>query len=176
METVEPLFAEVALAIPVNKNLNYQIPPRLRESIEVGSGVLVPLGKRKVTGYVLALKTSSQVEGIKPIEEILDPLPLFDSSDLNFFKWIAAYYFCSLGGVIKNALPPGINIKTNKHLSLFPQGKEALSDQTLPQPEKQILLNLVGKRQVVLKSLMRSLKHEKFSPLISSLLQKGFSS
>ena len=174
MKKVELLFAEVALALPVNKNLDYEVLPPLQPSIRVGSRVLVPLEKRKTIGYVVELKKSSFIEGIKPIEAILDPFPLFSPADLNFFTWIASYYFYPLGGVIKNALPPGINVNSNRSLSLTPQGKEALNNKTLSQPEKHILLNLVGKRRVSLNTLTTSLKSDKTPPIILSLVQKGY--
>jgi primosomal protein N' (replication factor Y) len=174
MKKADPLFAEVALAIPMNKSLDYQVPPTLKEVIEVGIRVLVPLEKRKVTGYILKLKTSSDIENTKYIEEILEPFPLFNPTDLNFYKWIASYYFCPLGYVIKNALPPGINVKTLKHLSLTSKGKKALNDKTLSQPEKNLLSILAEKRKITLKSLRKSFKYERVFALISSPLHKEY--
>ncbi|MFH0812399.1 MAG: primosomal protein N' [Pseudomonadota bacterium] len=174
MEKGEHLFAVVALPLPLKKNLYYEVPPHLQPTIEPGNRVLVPLGKRKVTGYVVELKPSSDIEDTKPIEEILDPFPLFHLRDLDFFKWIASYYCCSLGEVIKNALPPGINIKTSAHLSLTPKGQEALANQTLSEPERQVLSQLLKKRRVALKGLLGSHKNEKSLPLITALVQKGY--
>jgi len=175
MQQDEPLFyAEVAPAVPVKKNLHYQVPSSLREKIEVGSRVLVPLGKRKVTAYVIALPASSNIERIKPIEKILDSSPLFSLSDLSFFRWIASYYCCSLGEVIKNALPSGINVKTDRHISITPQGLKALTDQNLSHSEEQLLVRLEGKSAVAVKSLLKSLKYKKILPMIASLLHKNY--
>ncbi len=169
-----PLFAEVALALPVNKNLDYEVPPTLKETIEIGIRVLVPLEKRKVTGYVLKLKTFPDIADTKYIEEILEPFPLFNPPDLNFYKWIASYYFCPLGYVIKNALPPGINVTTLKHLSITSKGKKALNDKTLSQSEKDLLSILAEKRKVTLKTLKNSFKDKRVFTLISSLLRKEY--
>jgi len=174
MKKVTPRVAEIALALPMNKNLDYQVPPSLEGSIEVGSRVLVPLGKRKISGYVIKLKTSSTIEGIKPIEALLDPFPLFTSFDLHFFKWIASYYFYPLGGVIKNALPPGLNVKTRRLFSLTSQGKRALRSETISEQGKHLLLHLANKNLVSLRTLRTSQKQEDFSSLISSFLQKGY--
>ena len=174
MKKVTPRVAEIALALPMNKNLDYQVPPSLEGSIKVGSRVLVPLGRKKITGYVIKLKTSSTIEGIKPIEALLDPFPLFTSFDLDFFKWIASYYFYPLGGVIKNALPPGLNVKTRRLFSLTSQGKRALSSETISEQEKHLLLHLANKNLVSLQTIRTSLKQEDLSSLISSFLQKGY--
>jgi len=171
---VAPLIAEIALAQAVHKILDYQIPPSLQGPIKVGIRVLVPVGKRKLTGYVVKLKTSSTIKGIKPIEALLDPFPCFTSFDLDFFKWIASYYFYPLGGVIKHALPPGLNVKTRSLISLTAQGEKALGSNALSEQEEHLLSHVANKNTVSLKTLGSSLKQEAFSSLISSFLQKGY--
>jgi Primosomal protein N' (replication factor Y) - superfamily II helicase len=169
----KPLIAEVVLALPLHKSLDYQVPPHSRDVVAVGSRVLVPLERRKVTGYVVAVKDSSEIENIKPIEEVLDLLPLFGPSDLIFFKWISSYYFSPLGEVIKTALPSGINVKTNHYLSLTLQGKERLQDSTLSPGEKEILSGLAEKRKVGLQTFKRTLKDKKAFSLLSLLIKNG---
>jgi len=169
----KPLIAEVVLALPLHKSLDYQVPLHLRDVVAVGSRVLVPLERRKVTGYVVAVKDSSDIEHIKPIEEVLDLLPLFGPSDLIFFKWISSYYFSPLGEVIKTALPSGINVKTNHYLSLTPQGKERLQDSTLSPTEKEILHGLAERHKIGLQTFKRALKNKKAFPLLSSLIKTG---
>ena len=145
----------------------------LRDVVAVGSRVLVPLERRKVTGYVVAVKDSSDIENIKPIEEVLDLLPLFGPSDLIFFKWISSYYFSPLGEVIKTALPSGINVKTNHYLSLTPQGKERLQDSTLSPAEKEILSGLAERHKIGLQTFKRTLKDKKAFSLLSLLIKNG---
>ncbi len=169
----KPLIAEVVLALPLHKSLDYQVPPPLRDVVAVGSRVLVPLERRKVTGYVVAVKDSSEIENIKPIEEVLDLLPLFGPSDLIFFKWISSYYFSPLGEVIKTALPSGINVKTNHYLSLTPQGKERLQDSTLSPAEKEILSGLAERHKIGLQTFKRTLKDKKAFSLLSLLIKNG---
>jgi primosomal protein N' (replication factor Y) (superfamily II helicase) len=166
-------IAEVVLALPLHKSLDYQVPPHLHDAVGVGSRVLVPLEKRKVTGYVVAVKDSSDIEHIKPIEEVLDLLPLFGPSDFIFFKWISSYYFSPLGEVIKTALPSGINVKTNQYLALTPQGKERLHDSTLAPAEKEILSGLAERHKTGLQAFKRTLKDKKAFSLLSLLIQNG---
>ena len=170
---VKSLIAEVVPALPLRKILDYLVPPHLFDVIAVGSRVLIPLEKRKVTGYVVAVKDSSDIEKIKPIEEALDLLPLFGPSDLIFFKWISSYYFSPLGEVIKTALPSGINVKTNHYLFLTLQGKERLQDSTLSQAEKEILSGLAEIPKISLQTFKKRLKDKKSLSLLTLLVQKG---
>jgi len=167
-------IAEIALALPVPKSLDYQIPPSLEGSINVGSRVLVPLANRRETGYVIGFKSAPPVEGIKSIEAVLDPSPLFSSFDLDFFKWVASYYFYPLGGVIKHALPPGLNVKTRSVLSLTAQGERALGSEAISGEERHFLSLLANKKGLSIKSLRTTRKQDDFSVLMSSLIQKGY--
>jgi primosomal protein N' (replication factor Y) (superfamily II helicase) len=132
------LYAEVVIALPLEKTFHYAIPLQLRPICETGARVLVPLGKRKVTGYVLGtcsdLPAGIKNKDIKEIIDCLDKAPLFDEGMLQFFRWIADYYLAPLGQVIKTALPPGINWESSYHVSLTPEGRRAVaegsSDQT----------------------------------------------
>ena len=123
------MYAEVAIALPVEKTLHYAIPAQLRPICEVGKRVLVPLGKRRVTGYLLATCSSLPPDvtdkEIKEIIDCLDEAPLFDAEMLRFLHWVADYYLAPLGQVIKTALPPGINWESSYHVSLTPEGREA---------------------------------------------------
>ncbi|MCX8011946.1 MAG: DEAD/DEAH box helicase family protein, partial [Desulfobacterota bacterium] len=107
-------IAEVIIPLPLDKSLDYLIPPDFRPNIEIGMPVLVPLEKRKVTGYIIGLKDHSSIEKLKSIEKVLDHYPLFGATDLSFFRWIANYYFSPLGEVIKCALPHSTDNKTVK--------------------------------------------------------------
>ena len=67
----DKLFAEVALNLPLTRHLHYRIPGHLTSSVEVGKRVLVPLGKRKATGYVVGVIPRSEVSDIKDIVDVL---------------------------------------------------------------------------------------------------------
>ncbi len=104
---------EVVVPLPLDRTFHYSVPERLRASILPGIRVLVPFGRRKLTGYVLGPAPSFAGE-LKDILEVLDAEPLFTPRDLAFYRWIASYYLHSLGEVIKTALPTGINIESRR--------------------------------------------------------------
>jgi primosomal protein N' (replication factor Y) len=139
----ERKFVEVAIGLPVEKNFYYEIPSALLERLTLGSRVLIPFGGRKVTGYAIAfppdLADYPKAEGVKPILDILDEKPAFDSQMLAFYRWISHYYLYPLGQVIKGALPPGINLKSQRLLSITQEGRTLLKSQKLTREELEIL-------------------------------------
>ncbi len=102
------LIANVAVAAPINKTLSYLIPDSLRETAIVGMRLQVPLGRRRVVGYLLALSEGDPA-GLKPISEVLDAAPLFFSEMVPFFTRAAEYYCHPIGEVIRTALPAGLS-------------------------------------------------------------------
>ena len=119
------IHLEVAVAAPLEQTLTYCLPENAERGIgaelgrkHVGRRVMVSLGNRKVTGYVLAVvpileKTSYK---IKEIGAFLDEYPLFHENSVPFYRWVANYYHYPLGLVIKTALPGGLAPKSGKKL------------------------------------------------------------
>ena len=76
-----PLYAQVALPIHLRKLFTYRLPLAMRAAAQVGSRVIVRLGTKPMTGYVVALlprlrEGTSLVESeIKEVEELLEVEP-----------------------------------------------------------------------------------------------------
>ena len=67
-----PIYAEVALLIPVLPPLTYAVPEVLIPSVKIGSQVLVPLGRKREVGVVLRTNVSKgELVGSK-VREVLD--------------------------------------------------------------------------------------------------------
>ena len=99
-------FALVAVPAPLQEPLTYAVPEALDGRLEVGMRVLVPLGRRRVTGVVVGFQRKSPVAGVKQVAEALDDEALLDSAFLDLCRWAADYYVASLGEVLAAALPP----------------------------------------------------------------------
>ena len=74
--------------------------------LDVGMRVLVPLGRRRVTGVVVGFERESPVTGVKEVAEALDDEALLDPAFLKLCRWAADYYVAPLGEVLAAALPP----------------------------------------------------------------------
>ncbi len=95
--------AEISIPIPDNKIYSYEIPPNLRESIEIGKRVVVPFKNRDVLGFIVNISRPPMGITLKKIKDIVDEEILFDKGRLEFYKWISKYYITPLGLVLKAA-------------------------------------------------------------------------
>ncbi len=107
-----PKFANIAVNIPVSSLFSYSIPDFYKNEIKIGTRVLVPFGKRNITGIVLELTDSSSVKKVKPVIKILDTEPILSGELISFCKWISIYYICPIGEVIFSAVPKGIIVES----------------------------------------------------------------
>ena len=135
-------YIEVAIALPVYNTYTYSVPETLDEWVCAGKRVLVPFGRRRVTGYILGPGNDIHREGIKTTLDILDEQPLFPSSMIPFFKWTADYYLHPIGDVIKNALPGGLNVYDSFTITITKKGKNVLLNPSALSLENQILKQL----------------------------------
>ncbi|HUT55505.1 MAG TPA: primosomal protein N' [bacterium] len=125
----KPKLVEVAVDARLNAPLTYALPGTMDPADLAGRRVIVPLGKRKVTGYVIGFPESAPVApaALKEVLSVLDPEPLFDPAMLKLFRFAARYYFRPLGEVIKAALPAGINTASRRVVTMTGAGAALLT-------------------------------------------------
>jgi len=173
-EFVKKKFVEVAIGLPVEKTFYYEIPSCLGERLRLGSRVLVPFKGRKVTGYAIAFPPAlgdyPKVDGLKPILDILDERPLFDEGMLAFYRWVSDYYRHPVGQVIKGGLPPGINLESQRLLSITPKGREFLESGKLAKEEHETLSSIADHGEIPLERATKRFPHWR----IYSLKERGF--
>jgi primosomal protein N' (replication factor Y) len=129
---------EVAAALPVYQTYTYSLPDDLIGLATPGMRVLIPFGRRRVTGYVLGFhRPPLQIE-TKPVLDLLDDTTLFPETMVPFFRWIADYYIHPIGEVIKCALPGGLNSYDFAMMTITDAGRRALQTKT-SEIEAQIL-------------------------------------
>jgi len=102
----------------VDHAFTYRVPEELRASVKVGQRVLAPFARRRLTGFVVELAERSDLTELKEIADIIDQEPLFADELLQLCRWIASYYICPLGEVLKAALPAGIHQESRRMASL----------------------------------------------------------
>ncbi|MBU2538638.1 MAG: primosomal protein N' [Proteobacteria bacterium] len=119
--SASPPYLEVAVAAPLPQTLTYAIPAS-GEIPAPGQRVLVPLGGRLLTGYVLALTEEKPEFRLKPIADILDDFPVFPENMVPFFRWVARYYHYPIGEVIRGALPGGLTSQSGRQLKATEAG------------------------------------------------------
>lgn len=129
-----PQYAQVAVSVHLTRTFTYRLPPAMRCSARVGSRVMVPLGAKPVTGYIVALLTrlrsgTSLVESdIKDVQELLDSDPPLTPELLEITRWVSDYYAAPWGEVMRAALPAGINASVEQIVSITPIGREEMAN------------------------------------------------
>lgn len=141
--------------------------------IQVGHRVLVPFGKRNVTGYVVELCDQCSAKAVKPVLQILDELPFFDSVRMALFRFVSDYYLSPLGEVIKTGLPAGINVESKISWSITEKGKKAADQPGISINDRRILLCMEPGKTYTSKKLASLSKAASYSAL-SRLTDKGW--
>lgn len=115
METTLPTYADVLLPLPVPGSFTYALPPALAPRTQRGSRVVVPFGKRKsYAGIVVRLHNDTPAGNfaVKNVDDVMDEQPILLPQQLEFWQWMAAYYLCTPGEVMKAALPSGLKLES----------------------------------------------------------------
>lgn len=125
-----PQYAQVAIPVHLNKLFTYRLPPAMQRAAQIGSRVIVQLGTKAQTGYIVALlprlrSGTSLVESeIKNVHELLDVEPPLTPGILEITLWVSDYYAAPWGEVLRAALPAGINATVEQTVSITPLGAE----------------------------------------------------
>ncbi len=100
-------YINVILPIPLAKLFTYSITKAEATFLQPGIRVAVPFGKSKIyTALVHTIHTNAPVAyAAKSIAYIVDKNPIVTAQQLEFWQWVASYYMCSLGEVMRAALP-----------------------------------------------------------------------
>jgi primosomal protein N' (replication factor Y) len=135
------VFAEIILFLPLDQSFFYIVPPEQFTKVKVGSRVLGPFRRKKMTGIVIGLRKTNPGFSfeLKTIDQLLDEKPVFSDSFLSFARKMSLYFHCSWGELLHVALPPSFVVKSTKVISLTPLGKKKMEDSALTQEERDIL-------------------------------------
>jgi primosomal protein N' (replication factor Y) len=101
---------QVALPVPVPRLFDY-LTPTDGPVPPVGARVLVPFGRRRLVGLVVAHSEGSDLpaDRLLPVGEVLDTdMALLDAHLLALLQWCWQYYKHPPGEVVIGALPPAL--------------------------------------------------------------------
>ena len=147
------MFIHVAVPVPTLDLLTYRMPPDISAPL-VGARVVVPLGRRVVTGIVVEIDVASagmDESQIKPVRHVLDSDAFVPPEVVGLARWTAEYYAAGAGETITAVLPPkarggrASGHKTMRVAAITAAGLEALGPETLPlTPRQRIVLELLA--------------------------------
>jgi len=167
MEAELKQFVDVAVALPVRGTFTYSIPEHFRGIDLVGQPVLVPFGRRRVSGIVLRMldMPGEELHDIKPLEDLLPFVPALTPEMLELMLFTAEYYFYPPGEVFKGFLPPGVLSFSRMSIVITPEGLKHIKDESNTEEVKKILelaragrdLKFISKDRMIRRSTIMNL-------------------
>lgn len=106
-------YADVLLPLPLAGAFTYSVPNAIAADVAVGKRVAVQFGvRKKYSGIVIRVHDDAPAHDItvKPILEVIDTSSVVTTRQLSFWHWMAEYYMCTEGEVMKAALPAGMKL------------------------------------------------------------------
>jgi primosomal protein N' (replication factor Y) len=112
-------YAHVAVHIPLHQLFTYHIPDDLVGRLQVGHLVRVGFGTAMQPAIVVAIDNHTVIAGTKPIQEILDPLPVVSDVQIAIAHWMSEAYLAPIGLALWLWLPPSIVGKSTRMAHLL---------------------------------------------------------
>lgn len=139
-------YVDLLLPLPLQRLFTYSVPPSMESLVRRGCRVLVQFGKKKYyAGIVMEAHDRKPDYETKPLCEIVDTEPIVTEGQLAFWQWIADYYICSMGEVMKAAMPQGLKLESesklmfNAHYGEEEEGGETAALERLTPKQRQVL-------------------------------------
>lgn len=158
--------------MPLSDTFTYHIPDELNTFVLPGIRVIVKFGKKKYySGLVLKTHNEKPIGyETKPIECVLDEKPVIQSTQFDFWKWVASYYHCTLGEVMKAALPSGLKLESETKIIINPE-----YDSTDELNDRELLVHklLCDKKNISIRELNNTIPNGNAFRIIKSLLNKN---
>ena len=166
-------FIDVILPIPLKQTFTYEVNKDEAMFLKQGMRVAVPFGKSKLyTGIVYAIhQVAPQGYETKSIDQILDENPIVNEIQIKHWEWMADYYMCTLGEVLRAALPNAFLLESETIITLInkePKDKFKLSDQ-----EFLVLEALQVQSSLHINDIRAILDKKNVVSILQSLLGKG---
>jgi primosomal protein N' (replication factor Y) (superfamily II helicase) len=117
------LYADIILPLPLPEVYTYSVPAHLKADVTPGKRVLVQFGKKKIYSAIVSRLHDQEAAGyrIKDILSVIDSHPLVLPVQLSFWEWIASYYMCTRGEVLRAAMPSGLRLESETRLTANPR-------------------------------------------------------
>ncbi len=176
------MFAEVAVPLYVRQTFTYHLPGDLALRARAGARVVVPFGKKLLTGFIVALNPTLEGEiaeaEIRDVEELVDETPIISKEILELTRWMSDYYSAPWGECLRTALPAAATIATEQIITITEAGRSALSHESAgfswSSSKYRALEMLAGAGAISSTELERQLTKPRAAALIRQLERSGF--
>ena len=137
------MFAKVAIPRSAPEALTYAIPEELEVFAVPGVRVRVPLRKKTVTGVLVGVSNTTDIDiaAVRELTEIIDPEPLLPPHLFHIADFIANYYRCPLGDTLATILPVGL-LRADGEVARLTAPGAATDPEALPAKQGAVLRQL----------------------------------
>lgn len=166
-------FIDVILPIPLQKAFTYHITEAEADFLTPGIRVAVPFGKSKIyTALVYKIhKNPPTAYEAKTIHQILDEVPIVTQTQIKHWEWIAKYYMCSIGEVMRAAMPNAFLLESETIISK--NETRIIEDSKLNDDEFLIYEALQHQSSLKINDVVSILDKKRVLPVINTLVEKG---
>lgn len=163
----------VNLTPETNQVFSYLIPKRYLGQIKIGQQIIIPFRNKNIKGIVLSIKKDSITKKyrLKSISKIVDEEPNLDLTQIKLAKWIAQYYYASLGVTTKLFLTRSAK-KRVKRETIKKYNKSKFPKLTKDQNKVLNSIRLSPSRYFLLHGVTGSGKTEIYMQLIKDQIKK----
>ena len=164
-------YVDVILPLSLPKLFTYQVNEEEAHFLQQGMRVAVPFGKAKIyTALVHTVHTQEPNYETKEIAYILDEQPIVTPQQLEHWQWIANFYMCSLGEVLKTAMPVAFLLESETVIEL---AEKDLPTDRFTDDEWQVYEALHYKSALKVSEVHQLLPKRKALKVLANLVDKG---
>lgn len=164
-------YAQVILPLAVAGYYTYAIPDTLSKKVVPGSRVLVSFGKKRIYSAIVHSIHGDPPQDFqaKNILDLMEDAPLVSGEQLALWDWIASYYMCSPGEVMRAALPAGLRPESESKVRFNTRYED---DEVLENSERLLLEVVKDQGEVTIGDLQLAEISKNPMTLLKSLVEK----
>ena len=164
-------YIDVILPLAVPKVYSYELPDELKNKIQFGIRVEVPLRNKLYSAIVIGSR--NEIEGLqkaRKIRSVIDKEPIITKEQYTLWSWMSLYYVCTIGEVMNVALPSGLKLNSETRLI----ARHDIEDRLENLSDKEYLLAeaIAIQNEISINQAQDILDQKTVYPLIKSLLDK----
>ena len=165
-------YVDVVLPLALPKTYTYFLNEEELKRIQPGFRLAVPFGKQKIyTAIAVRIhNVAPQTYEPKPIAMVLDHSPSVTAVQLNFWSWMASYYMCNEGEVMRACLPAALLIESQSLIVVIevdPEVLEQLSDL------QYLVYEALQKQSLTLEDIQKITDRKRVMPLVVDMMERG---
>jgi len=164
-------YINVILPKPLDNLFTYKITEAEANFLKPGMRVAVPFGKSKIyTALVYEMHQNEPTAyKAKEIYQILDDKPIVNAYQLKHWQWVAKYYLCTLGDVLRAGLPSVFLLESETLIVR----NEAFNQEDILSEQEYLIYEALQKQAILrIDEVMAILDKKTILPILNTLMEK----